>query len=509
MKEVLKIITDFYGGISRDDKSTAVGSLSNIEEVDIFSNKDFIQAEKIMSLDTTPTGTELYSFTVDDNDTVYAYGKETTGNKVVIASVANGGSDNPSNFSTLFTSSDSTNLSTTLSPIQYHKTSETNPNYLYYIAGSGSTWVLKRLNLTNLQESTVGTLSGLSGSFDRFFIKRFFGELYIGNGQYIAKVDNDGIFTEKAFTLPNSQVAIDIIPVSDVSIVLSRHKNFRINETIGYWWDLESLYQFDDQFRIPMGGGQWILNWKEKIIIFCAINGVGKFFQLTSPNPGAQVIEIPNRVLTNVGIETSTQPISSPNMVSQKDGILYFGVYKTDKTGIYALGQLDYNSPLALLLSKRFHTTNYANHKPISLFIHGPNFYASFNDNGTNLISRCESNNSPNRSSNAVIETVWIDFSSPTQKKQLTRVYILSKKLPANTSLDLYVATDFDNNTYQQIKRPNDTVFNDANGLFGFFKPSYFNDKLVFKIKVVFTSHGSNSPQLQGIGLRSIIKDME
>ncbi|MEO0075982.1 MAG: hypothetical protein ABIK31_07800, partial [candidate division WOR-3 bacterium] len=336
MTDKTKIINIFYGGMIRDDKGGSLGAFSNVEEVDIFTNKDYIQAEQIMDLDTAPSGTELYSFTADENGTVYAYGKETTGGKVVIASVSSGGSDNPGSFSTLFTSSDSTNLATILSPIQFHKTSETGNNFLYYVAGSGSTWKLKRLRIDNTTESEVGTLSGLGSSFNRPIIKRFFGELYILHGQYIARVDDDGVFTEKAFTLPNSMVAIDIIPVSDIAIVLARNSNRFVNESYGYWWDLESSFQFDDQFTIPMGGPQWIYNFREKIIVFCAINGIGKFFQLSSPNPGAQVIELPNRILRNIADEESDFPISSPTILSQKDGVLYFGVYKKDKTGISA-----------------------------------------------------------------------------------------------------------------------------------------------------------------------------
>jgi len=81
-------------------------------------------------------------------------------------------------------------------------------------------------------------------------------------------------------------------------------------------------------------------------------------------------------------------------MVSQKDGILYFGVYKTDKSGIYALGQVDSGDPIALILSKRFSTTDYSAHKPIGLFIHGSNYYGAYNDTD-NLACRCESMNDP------------------------------------------------------------------------------------------------------------------
>ena len=194
-------------------------------------------------------------------------------------------------------------------------------------------------------------------------------------------------------------------------------------------------------------------------------------------------------------------------MVSQKDGVLYFGIYKTDKTGIYALGQIDSDAPIALVLAKRFLTTDYSAHKPTGLFIHGSNFYGAYDNSGA-LCSRCESANSPSRSSNAVIETIWHDYGTPLQKKDLIRAYINAYPLVANTSLNLYIASDF-GTSYTQVKRPDDSIFNTTNGLLGLFKPAAFVNKFAFKAKVAFTSSTTSSPKLQSIGLRVNIKDAE
>ena len=502
-----KIISAFYGGISRDDKSQTAGAVSNIEEVDIFSNADFVQAEQIMSTDTFPSASNVYAYSVGDDDIMYAYGKETAANKVRLFSVADGGSDNPGSWATLFTSSDATSVATTVSPVEFFKTTESPATYLYYIAGTGSAWLLKRYSITGTTEATVGTLSGLTGSFDRPTMKKFFGSLYICHGQFIASIDSDGTFTEKAFTLPNSQIAVDIIPVSDVAIVLARNANRFINETTGYWWDLEAATQFDDQFKIPFGGPQFISNWKENIIIFCAIAGIGKFYKLSGAFPGAQPLEISDKIVLNCGVETSTQPISSPKMVSQRNGQLYFGLFKTDKTGIYSIGQLDSQKPLAFILSKRFHTTDYSLHSPTALLVHGPNFYGAFIDNGTASTVRCESNNSPTRSSTALIESIWYDDGRPAQTKQLARAYINSYPLSASTALTLHVGKDF-TATYTQVNRPDNSIFNTLNGLLGFFKPAAFSNNYAYRFKVVFTSNGVNSPKLQSVGLRYFVKEL-
>src|SRR3990167_5068327 len=507
MKETVKIIDKWYGGQVRDDKSKITGAAFNFEELDIFENQNFIRSTQLMTSDAMPASTEIYAYTAGADDTVYGVGKETSANKIRIVSVASGGTDNPGAFGTLFTSADATNISTKITEATFFKTSETAGGYIYYITANGGTITLKRYSVTGAAEATVGTLTGLDGSFDRPTQKVIYGELFICNGIYIAKVDKDGVFNEKAFTMPSDWEAVDIIPVSDVALLLAKNTNRLVNQTRCFWWDLTSTTQFNDSFSLPVGGPQWMVNYQEKITIFCAINGQGRFFQLTGAFQGAKPVELPSLILTNVAAETTTQPISMSKMLSTKDKILYFGLYKTDKTGIFALGQLDGDKSTAVCLAKRFDTSDYSLHKPTSLLIQGSNFYASFDDNGAADHSRCESNNSPTRSSNGVYESVWIDFDNPFSDKSLSRAYISSYPLSASTSLDLYVATDY-SSSYTQIKRADNTIFNTANGLLGLFRPAAFNNKKVYRVKVLWTRSTTNSPKLTAIGLRGEIKNL-
>ena len=522
-KDQVKIIDRFYGGIVRDDKSKTIGALSNAEEVDIFTNQDYVQAEQIVSSDAMPASTEIYAYSAGDDDTMYGYGKETANSKVRLVSVASGGATNPGDFATLATEADATNLATVVSDLKFFRTTEaSNPTSLYWIKGTSASWYIARYNLgaaafqrwTGSAWSGSGSwdsnsqLTGITGSFMRPTMKVIFGELFICHGQYIAKVDAEGTFTEKAFTLPKEWEAVDIIPVSDVAIVLARNKNRLVNASKGFWWDLTSSSQFDDSFNIPFGGPCWIFNHKETIKILCAINGVAKLFQMSGAFPGAIPLELPGISMTNVGVETTTQPISSPKMVDTKDKILYFNLFKTDKSGIYAIGQLDADKPNALILSKRFDTSDYSLHSPTALAIQGPNYYAAFSDNGTADHARCETKNSPTRSSNAVIEIVWQDIDAPLQDKDLVRAYIISYPLAASTSLDLSIASNY-SSTYTSIKRADDTIFNTLNGLFGLFRPAAFADKKVFRAKVAFTSSTTNTPKLVAIGLRVSIKQID
>ena len=521
-RERTKVINRFWGGIVRDDKSKVIGAASNIEELDIFANADFFQAEQIVSSYALPATSRGYAWAAGDDDTTYLYGDrtDTTAGTVRLFSVATGGADNPGTLSTLFTSADTTNLATKVSDCKFFRTTESsNPTSLYYIQGASATWYIGRYNIGAAAEQTwngsawaAGTanassqLTGLGGSFDRPTMAVIFGDLYICHGRFIAKVAKDSTFTLKAFTLPSEWEAVDIVAVGTVGLILARNKTRLSNESKGFWWDLTKTTGFEDSFSIPMGGPCWAFNHQETIKILCAINGSMKIFQLPGAYQGGVVIEIPGVGLTSVAAETTTNPISMHKMVSTKDKILYFGLWKTDKTGIYALGKLDADKPNALILSKRFDTSDYSLHKPMSVHIQGPNFYGAFDDNGTFEAAICKTNNSPSRSSSGTYESIDIDFDSPFKDKTLIHLLVAIKALPASSTVTPSVATDY-GTSYTAVKRADASVLNTTNAVLGKFIAAAFNNKKAFKVKLVLASSGVNSPKVQEIALVAMEKD--
>ena len=500
METKLKIIKDFFAGIVRDDKSKTVGAASNMEELDIFTNRDYIQAEQLFSAYTLPASTEVYSFCSDGDSTLYGYGKETSGGKVRIVSVATGGADNPSTLATLFTSADTDDLAYKISPIVFHKTTEANGKYLYYVTKNSTTIKLWRYDIVGASESEIGTLTGLDGTNDRLSMKVMFGELIIANGNLMAKVDKDGVFTNAAFTLPKDWEAVDMIPVSDICIILTRYIDRSVNYCKGYWWDLTATAQVDDSFNLPSGGPQWIYNHQEEILIMCAINGKARFFKLSGAFPGAVPQELPNIELTSVGLEADQQPVSSSKMLCEKDKILYFGLYKTDKNGVYALGKLDTDKPRALVLSKRWSTSDYSTQAPTGLYILGPNYYGAYSENGTASAVICKSRNSPNRSTTGTYESIVIDDDSPSTNKTFSGVYVTTQPLPASTSVDVYTAHDY--GSYAQIYRGDGSTFNTTGGLLSWFMNKASSANKCIKVKAVLVSSGSSSPKLTSIGIK-------
>lgn len=506
ISEQSKIIKTFYGGITRDEKSKINGVASNIEELDIFTNADYIQAEQIFTADSLPASSEAYAFTSGNTGIAYALGKETSASKVRLFSVASGGASNPGSWATLITSADTTNLSYSVSPIQYFSTTEALPNALYFVTKTAANVVkLCKFEISAGTDFTVvGTLTGLTGSYDRISMKVIFGELYITNGKYIASVDKDGVFTNDKFTLPNEWTSVDIIAVSDVAVILGRYVDRTVNFCKGFWWDLTNATQVDDSFNIPSGGPQWMVNHKENVKICTSINGTTRFYQLSGAFPGAVPLELPGLVLTNSGTEGATQPISASKMVAEKDKILYFGLYKSDKTGVYAIGQLDSDKPIALLLSKRFATTDYSLHAPTALMILGSNYYGAYVDNGTASTVRCETLNSPSRSSSGVYESIVIDGGEPTVDKNLFQVVIPCQPLPASTDINVSVAPDY--GSYTEIFRSDGTSLNTTNATIGLFDSTHTVNNKTWKIKVQLVSNTTSSPKVTGVGFSYNIK---
>lgn len=516
-----KIIDHFYGGIQRDEKSRIDGAALNVEELDIFENAHFVRAAQILSADAMPTDTAVYSYIGDYDDNVWGYGANTAtagSGEVRIVKVTSGGGSNPGAFTTALTSTDTTNLAFSQSPVAYHKSTEaTNKHSIYYLKKASTAVYLVRYNIgadeeqrwTGTAWSATGALdsntqlTGLNGSYDRYSMRVEFGELYIMNGNKIAKIDSEGTFYENAFTLPVGWDSVDIAFVADIGLILCRHVTRKANYCKAFWWDLTSSVQFDDSIMIPFGGPQWIVNFKERIYALCAQNGVAKLYT-SQAYQGTPLTPIPGLELGNVNSETTTQEISSQKMLTSKDDILYFGLYKTDKTGVYALGQLDEGKPTALILGKRFHTTDYANHVPFSVYTQGSNFYASFTDDGTQSHARCEGLNSPTRSSNAVYESVILDGGDTTRNKEMLHVLVGTKPLAASTSVQAYLSIDY--GTYTQVYEADGSSFDTDNNLLGNFDANSLQGK-AHQIKYTLTSNGTDSPYVTGVAYTYRIAD--
>lgn len=471
---IINRINKFYGGIVRAERDRTVGASLNIEELDVFSNQDFIEPETIFETDSGSSGGIFdYAF---GGSSLYGLSKDGS-NKIKIWELTTAGADNPGNWSALFTSGNNFHAEHIPSMIWHEQTeSSTQKDYLYYIGdpGGSNTPMYRFGDLDSSPtesstdvDATAMTLTGIttSNSTTPFPRIRLDGEIFIGHGQFVAKVDKNGVFTEKAFTLPVSWDAISFTAVSGTLYILSRNTKEPSISKI-FIWDTTATEQFDDVIIIPMGGAQAVINQNEVIRIFCAQNSILRIYELLGKSP------IKTHELANMQDNTGTAEPGATrvgrsvpdNTVFLKDNVVYFGLWKTDKPGLYALGQTSQRTPLALVLSRRFDTTDYSNHRPVAATSVGPNFFAGFFDDNASpddyVSVRIEGNNSPTRSSNAVYESVWIDAGSPETVKDWPFFFIVTKPIP--TSCLIKVDFRVDNNTAYDTTSAYDDTNNDA-----------------------------------------------
>jgi hypothetical protein len=395
----------FFGGITVADRSRAEGVSLTMEELDPFQSRDYIIPQTIFTPNVTITD-EVAGFTLDESDNIYTIVSSAT-NTTEIFKRASASQTSPSTPASLFVSG---NAFYGQSPVKWHKWAS-GADYLYYVTGTNA---LRRLgDLPTVTETSVGTLSGLTGTFNRIPMIRTNGELYIGNGQYIANVDDTGTFLGTFASIYSGWQCVSFARSSNLLAILARSPVMGENKCKVFFWDFSlNPDSMIDEIDIPMGGPQIIENHNETLRVICAKNGIMKAYAIDGRRA------ILTHTLYNVATETESHAIVPDTTKFVKDNIMYFGLWKTDKTGLYALGQVDDQAPVALILAKRFGTSNYALHRPHAAIAAGQNFYGAYLDDATDKVVNCFDGSSPSRSSQALYESIWYDASNPEISKQ-------------------------------------------------------------------------------------------
>lgn len=230
--------------------------------------------------------------------------------------------------------------------------------FLFYVTGTNQ---LVRAEVTDstsgaqFSESitdiagTSMSLFGLGLANDRITFNRYNGELFIGSGRYICKIGTDGVVVPAAFVLPNGWRAISLAPYAHNMAILAGSVIPGNNYSKVFYWDLENTSGFIDESVITTGGPQIIVNFNESLWAICAINNILQVYKMSDKLP------VQMQRLVNIATETATQAIIPDATKFVKDNAFYFGLWKTDKTGLYAIGQVDSGKPYGLVLAKRFH----------------------------------------------------------------------------------------------------------------------------------------------------------
>lgn len=485
----------FYGGITVADRSRSDGVCLNIEELDPFKSRDYIIPQTIFQTNSFITN-ETSGFTLDDGDNIYTATRGAA-NKLEIYKRASASQAVPSTPASIKVSSGNFKQ---ISPIMWHKLTSGSA-YLYYVTDTNT---LRRSGaLPAVTETTVGTLTGITGvanTFDRIPQIRTNGELYIGNGQYIANVDDTGTFVEKFASLYSGWVCVSFARSSNLLAILARSPILGDNKCKVFFWDFsQNPDSMIDEVDIPMGGPQIIENHNETLRVICAKNGIMKAYALDGRRAAL------THTLYNVQTETDTHPIIPNQSKFIKDNIMYFAIWKTDKTGLYAIGRVDEQAPAALILAKRFATTDYSLHKPHAAISAGPNWFASFMDNTTERVVNVFDENSPTRSSQAIYESIWYDAGNPEVSKSWVGFILNTTPVASGVSVAVSARVDnassYDTASLQTLSSANDQLDSGGTADTNWIRPWVSLVGRTLGFKLAFTSNATAYAKLYQISL--------
>ena len=517
-EEMMTLQTEFYGGIQRDDLSNVGGGASDVEELDILENANFVKPTQVLSADTIPANTAFHSYCEDPlNGDGYAVGSDN--NSYTYAQVFQNraiSSTTPSGWSSEGSSSLVANPisgSTVHYEVALGATSIIPTLAVYFITGQN---VISKWTAAGGIATTVGpwTLSTLTTAMGHVSFREINGITYICAGNNVSTIDpgspsTGANFNEAAFPLPFGYVAVDICQAGEYFFVLASSSNLLANKSVIFIWDGVSG-TYTDQIPVPMGGPQWLYNFKQTITICCCANGILQLFYLSAPTIGAICHKYPNIRLAKVQPENQSQlgygatgghgfiwpvPVSPSKTVFVKDDVLYFALWKFDKTALYALGQLDTKAPFALWLAKRFGTSDYSQMIPIAAYCFGAKIFASFqtgySTQGSNATNAALCNPAiASRSSQAIFQSVWEDDDAPMNPKILHKLYATSYPMPAGCSITLSVASDY-GNTFSNVYQNSNIVMNILNAIFAMFSSTGTTNKKLFQWRASFTSRAT------------------
>jgi len=495
----------FFGGISKY-YSEGVGKfrIYNGEDLDIFSNPNYVQPSIIFQNDNISGVTNVTGFALSSTGVLYALGQNTTPKAVVYYKTTPTGKT-PSSWTLKFTSANSPAIQG-YSPLTSFITTEggVKVEYLYYHTTNDSTHYLSRygnINGTPTENATFGTLTGLT-STDRLAHLVYNGELFIANGNYIARVSNQGNFVDKSFTLPTGLRAVDFIPMiltsgGDYLAILCSDTNNPTQSQVVIW-DMVATSGALAKIRIPIAKPQWI----QKLGTHFLIGGVNpnNQFEIYAMT-GLIASDTPVFIIPNVDY-TLTRPVSPVTTKYSVTNTFLFGVEGKTKSGMYAIGEPIEDRP-AMVLLHRFNTSYYGAHIPLAFIVVNDARYVSYYDgNDATYYVRLANGRNPTYSSQAILETLLFDGNAPYLDKSWDLIQIGTLPLPALTSIQIEArANTID--TYQSINEISDT-YSTTNAESQDFIIQGFNGKFIqFRLK--FISSGASCPQLRWINVKGTL----
>jgi len=523
-------ITDFFLGEVNDKGSQQAGAALNVVEMDIFENKDFIQAEYGMNSNFNSDTNPVYDFSKNkQDDDFWAYGEtyvelgdfDPTG--TTIGSISEVRSQPASDENTARPNTE----------IAAYETSEdsdltTFTEWVYFTSGDdGGEPALERYNITDddapsvVQSDLGDTTTNTIQDEDAPVIMRIIsGELYIMYANTITKVATDGTLTHTFEELPPGFNIVDATSAGrkrDSMFVVCEPTETTTNKSRGYWIDLFNA-DIDNQLELPYGGVQWVENIASDVIMSFVEDNQFRVMALSQPFPGSTASRLPNIKLTDV-LSTQVDVFNdsktdnlgirpSPSKsVHTLDGEIFFLLNKDDQPGIYSISRIGPDQNYGIRLAHKL-PGDYPNQLGLAMGVYGNKKIVSYIDgydgtagSGSSTFAVVEPDDSnTERSSEAVYESVWFQFEEPTVDKDMEAIGVTTEPLPANTEVRMYAAQDNESG-YTQIYQADGSNMDETGTNYAEFRTPSIKDAKRVRFKMEIDGNGDDTPRVNAVGM--------
>jgi hypothetical protein len=454
------VIDTFRGGISDEDDKGVKGSFKFGYGLDIHKKKDTLSCQQAMKNESGSVVVDLINFFVPATDG-NAYGFGDAGNIYKRTPAGD--------WSVKYTDGSSLSIKGA-----YEWEDDAGNNYLYWATDTQ----LNRKPLpgaSDWSDVVIGwqTLT----SADWHTMKQACGNLMICNGNFLAMVDYQGVFTAEAMNLRPGNLATCLEEDNDYAIIGSKRKD---EAEIGHVWSwITTALNWVQKKIIPSKGVNALIT-TEAMFLQAGTDGELYFSDMVNNVP---LLAFPGGGQVN------------PGGVTNKNGMAMFGVFGGDNPGIYSYGRKRKNRPLALNLDYKLTLETVTEIGAIEMV--GGDLLVSYQSGTTYSVEVVD----PNNKADAIYESLDFDGGSPYFAKLFENIKIKLEPLPTGCSIKAkyrmnkdgnFVAAKFVNSTGVQIE-----TFDTAGGTEVVFNVGDRGE--IYEVRVELYHYGNTTPDVLSI----------
>lgn len=301
------------------------------------------------------------------------------------------------------------------------------------------------------------------------------GDLFICNNDKLAMVDFAGVFTTEAVKIiPNN--IIKCLVSNDEDIIFGSVKKDNAEE--GYLWAWNTLLMaWRKRKRIPTKGINALLI-SEIMIAQAGLNGEIFFSDLVHQLP---ITSFPGGGYVN------------PGGVTTKGNLAMFGVYGSDKCGIYSYGRVAKNRVFALNLDYVLSMNKLSGIEIGAVKMVGKDLLASWKDGTTYGVDVVDTANK----ANTIYEGLDFDGGRPFIKKIFSTIKLTMLPLPAGCSVKAKFRIDKKSDWVYAKLGNGSEIFNTTGETEAIFNTGV--DGEIYEVGVELFSSGNNSPEILSI----------